>query len=100
TNGTSGWIVLVNNLGATASKYSDSHNLAAGTTYYYEVLAINHTTLSSPSNVASTATWPAAPSQPGSLSGAGTYNPADPTHGAINLVWQDKANTETSYSVE
>ena len=100
TNGTSGWSVLVNNLAATATSYSDTHSLTAGTTYYYEVLALNHTTPSSPSNVASAATWPAAPSQPGSLSGAGTYNAADPTHGAINLVWQDKASTETSYSVE
>ena len=36
----------------------------------------------------------------GSLAGAGTYNQTDPTRGAISLVWQDKATTETSYNVE
>jgi fibronectin type 3 domain-containing protein len=100
TTGTGSWSVLVNNLPATATSYSDTHTLTAGTTYYYEVLALNHTTLSSPSTVASTATWPTAPSQPGGLTGAGTYNTANPAQGAINLVWQDKATNETSYSVE
>src|SRR5262249_20688006 len=89
TNGTSGWSVLVSNLPATAISYSDASSLTAGATYYYQVLALNHTTTSGPSNVASAATWPAAPSQPGGLSGAGTCNTADPTHGAIN---------ETGYS--
>jgi fibronectin type 3 domain-containing protein len=100
TNGTSGWSVLASNLGATATSYSDTHRLSAGTTYYYEVLAVNHTTASSPSNMASAATWPAAPSQPGSLTGAGVYNTANPAQGAVNLAWQDKGATETSYSVE
>jgi fibronectin type 3 domain-containing protein len=100
TNGTSGWSVLVNNLAATAASYSDTHTLSAGTTYYYEVLALNHTTASSPSNVAFAATWPTAPSQPSNLTGAGVYNTANPSQGAINLAWQDRGGTETSYSVE
>src|SRR5206468_4179295 len=84
----------------TATSYSDTHSLTAGTTYYYEVVAINHTVLSNPSNVACAATWPPAPSQPGSLSGAGTYNSDNPALGAISLAWQDKATNETSYNVE
>src|SRR5262249_14293423 len=67
TSGTGGWSVIVSNLGATATSYSDARSLSAGTTYYYEVVALNHSTPSSPSNVASAATWPAAPGQPGSL---------------------------------
>jgi hypothetical protein len=92
--------VLVNNLAATATSYTDTKSLAAGTTYYYEVMALNHTTASSPSNVASAATWPTAPSQPSGLTGAGVYNTANPSQGAINLVWQDKSSIETGYSVE
>jgi hypothetical protein len=96
TNGTT-WTVLVSNLAATAISYSDTKSLIAATTYSYEVLALNHTVASAASNVATAATGPTAPA---GLTGAGTYNSANPALGAINLVWQDKATAETGYSVE
>jgi fibronectin type 3 domain-containing protein len=92
--------VLVNNLSATAVSYSDTHSLSAGTTYYYEVVALTKNAQSAPSNVAGAATWTAPPNQPANLSGAGTLNTANPALGAVGLAWQDNATNETGYSVE
>ncbi len=49
-DGESGWSVLVDDLGSTATTFSD-RGLAAGTTRYYRVCALNSAGIGPPSNV-------------------------------------------------
>ena len=49
--------------------------------------------------MAGATTWPTAPVSPPAWPHGDLYS-ADPSNGAINLVWQDKGTNETSYGVE
>lgn len=74
--------------------FSDS-SLAAGTTYYYRVVATNGTGTSASSNVASVTTTsaPAPPAAPSNLQASESGTTA-------TLTWIDNATTETGYVVE
>jgi hypothetical protein len=79
---------------AAATTFSDT-GLAASTTYYYEVVASNHTGDSAPSNIASatTAAQGQPPSAPSNL-GAQAAGPSQ-----INLTWLRNSTGETDFKV-
>jgi hypothetical protein len=79
-------------------KYYANVGLAAGTTYYYRVYAVNGSTLSAPSNVASRTTT-------GGVGGTAPIAPsgliaATASRSQINLAWKDNATNETAYRIE
>ena len=72
--------------------YGDS-GLSAGATYYYKMKATCGGPFSADSNIASTTTFPAAPSAPTGLT-------ATSAGAQINLSWTDTSGNETGFKVE
>ena len=90
-NGTTGW-AQVGTTGADETAFSDT-GLAAGTEYFYRVLATNGAGDSVPSAVASATTAVAVPSAPAGVSAAAVST------SRIDVGWQDVAG-ESGYRVE
>src|SRR6185295_11261331 len=81
---------------ANITSYSDL-GLAAGSTYYYRVLAHNTGGESNYSNIASATTNPIAPTPPAAPTAlsAGAISSTQ-----INLTWTDNANNEDGFHIE
>lgn len=76
--------------GTGAASYVDN-TVAANTTYYYRVSALNGAVASGFTNTASASTVPAAPS---------SLVAALQTLTSINLTWVDNGNTETGFTIQ
>jgi len=76
-------------MSATSNSYADTA-VSAGLTYFYEVFAVNGSTYSSPSNMASATLAPLAP---------GTFTATAVSSSQINLDWSDVTG-ETGFTVE
>jgi len=74
---------------ANSNSYADT-TVSAGLTYFYEVFAVNGSTFSSPSNMASATLAPLAP---------GTLNATAVSSSQINLAWSDVTG-ETGFTIE
>jgi fibronectin type 3 domain-containing protein len=80
-------------LGANSTSYTDT-SVAAGTTYYYRVQALDGTISSPYSNTASATTPSTVVLAPTNL------NATAVSSSQINLTWTDKATNETGYTVQ
>lgn len=80
-------------LAADATGLADS-GLAAGTTYFYRVFALNANGLSAPSNTASATTFAAPPAAPTGLVITSVKT------GVVSLAWKDNSANETSFTVQ
>ena len=89
-----GPFVQIAKLRAGAKCYSDSSNLAAGTTYYYRVCAFNTVGNSAYSNTASATTQATLPAAPSNLSATAASS------SQINLQWTDNSSNETGFRIE
>ena len=81
--------------GLTVTNFA-SQNLAAATTYYYAVTALNASGESAPSGQASATTQPNPPPPPAAPSGVSA---AAASSSQINLVWQPSATVGVTYDV-
>lgn len=79
-----------------STSFTDAVGLAAATTYYYRVCAINAAGASAYSNTASDTTFPlaAAPTAPSGLTATAT------SASTISLSWADNADDETGFKIE
>jgi len=92
--GATGTYTQVSTVGTNVRTYS-STGLAAGTTYYYRVRAVNGTTYSAYSNEANATTQAAAPpAAPTALTATAVSS------SSINLSWTDNSSNETGFAIE
>ncbi|MFT3787295.1 MAG: fibronectin type III domain-containing protein [Tepidisphaeraceae bacterium] len=88
---------LVQTTAVANATFATLTGLAAGTTYYFRVFALNGTTVSAASNVVSATTKTAtgtAPSAPTTLAGTAVSTTQ------INLTWKDNATNETGFRID